>query len=352
VTDAHQIDMTELKPRPMTDSIKDKTVLVTGSDGFIGSHTVERLIADGAKVKAFCLYNSNGSTGWLDESDVFKRAVRDGQAEVILGDIRDPEHVMASTDGVDIVLHLAALIAIPFSYVAPRSYVETNVIGTLNVLEAVRRHGTPRMVNTSTSEVYGTPEQVPITESHPLRGQSPYSATKISADKMCESYALSFETPVTTLRPFNTFGPRQSTRAVIPTVLSQMLAGATQIKLGDVTPKRDFTFVTDTADGFVRAALADVAPGTTIQLGTGRTVSVGEVVDICKKVTDSQAEIVTEEARIRPEGSEVQILLSDPSNANRVLGWAPTVSLEDGLAATAEWLRPRVDPETAGRYHR
>jgi UDP-glucose 4-epimerase len=342
----------ELTPTPLTGSLAGKTVLVTGSDGFIGSHLVERLVSDGAHVRAFCLYNSNGSTGWLDESEPFRQALREGQAEVVLGDIRDPEHVMASVEGADVVLHLAALIAIPFSYVAPRSYVETNVIGTLNVLEAVRRHGTPRMVNTSTSEVYGTPEEVPITEGHPLRGQSPYSATKISADKMCESYALSFETPVMTLRPFNTFGPRQSTRAVIPTVLSQMLAGAEQIKLGDVTPKRDFTFVTDTADGFVRAALSDVAPGTTIQLGTGRTVSVGEVVEICKKVTGSGAEIVTEAARIRPEGSEVQILLSDPTVAHATFGWAPTVSLEEGLARTAEWLRPRVDAETAGRYHR
>ncbi len=342
----------ELTPVPMNGTLKGKTVLVTGSDGFIGSHLVERLVADGAQVKAFCLYNSNGSTGWLDESEPFKQAVRDGQAEVVLGDIRDPEHVMASVGGVDVVLHLAALIAIPFSYVAPRSYVETNIIGTLNVLEAVRRQGTPRMINTSTSEVYGTPEEVPITEAHPLRGQSPYSATKISADKMCESYALSFDTPVMTLRPFNTFGPRQSFRAVIPTVLSQMLAGADQIRLGAVSPKRDFTYVTDTADGFVRAALAGVAPGVTIQLGTGRTVSVGEVVEICKKVTGSTAEIVTDEARIRPEGSEVEILLSDPSNAHATFGWAPTVTLEEGLSRTADWLRPRVDAETAGRYHR
>jgi UDP-glucose 4-epimerase len=342
----------ELAARPISGSIAGKTVLVTGADGFIGSHVVERLVADGARVRAFCLYNSNGSTGWLDESHPFQAAVRDGRAEVVLGDIRDPEHVLASAEGAEVVLHLAALIAIPFSYVAPRSYVETNVIGTLNVLEAVRRHGIPRMVNTSTSEVYGTPEQVPITEAHPLRGQSPYSATKISADKLCESYALSFGTPVTTLRPFNTFGPRQSTRAVIPTVLSQLLVGASELRLGDLTPKRDFTFVTDTADGFVRAALADVAPGTTIQLGTGRTVSVGDLVDLCKKVTGSEAEVVTDSDRIRPEGSEVQILLSDPSRANEVLGWAPTVTLEEGLAATAEWLRPRVDAETAGRYHR
>lgn len=332
--------------------LSGKTVLITGSDGFIGSHTVERVLAAGAKVRAFCLYNSNGSTGWLEESEAFAQALRDGQADVVLGDIRDPEHVSSSAQGADVILHLAALIAIPFSYVAPRSYVETNIIGTLNVLEAARRHGTPRVVNTSTSEVYGTPEEVPITEAHPLRGQSPYSATKIGADKMAESYALSFETPVMTLRPFNTFGPRQSMRAVIPTVLAQMLAGSKEIRLGDLTPQRDFTFVTDTADGFVRAALSDVAPGTTVQLGTGRTESIGTIVEICKQVTGSDAQIVTDQDRIRPAGSEVQILLSDPSNAADVLGWRPTVSLEQGLARTAEWLAPRVDAEAAGRYHR
>ena len=333
-------------------TLKGCRVLVTGADGFIGSHVVEHLVAAGASVRAFCFYNSNGSLGWLDESREFAAAVDDSQAEVVLGDIRDPEHVSRSVDGVDVVLHLAALIAIPFSYVAPRSYVETNVIGTLNVLEAVRRHGTPRMVNTSTSEVYGTPHEVPITESHPLRGQSPYSATKIGADKMCESYALSFQTPVLTLRPFNTFGPRQSSRAVIPTVLSQMLAGSKQIRLGDVTPKRDFTYVSDTAEAFLRAIVADVRPGATIQLGTGRTVSVGEVLEICRTVTGANVEIFTDPDRFRPEGSEVQILLSDPSRADAELDWRPTVSLEEGLARTAEWLRPRVDPRTAGRYHR
>jgi NAD dependent epimerase/dehydratase len=333
-------------------SLEGRTVLVTGSDGFIGSHVVERVLAAGGRVRAFCLYTSTGTHGWLDESPAFAQALADGRAEVVLGDIRDPEYVAASVEGVDVVLHLAALIAIPFSYVAPRSYVETNVIGTLNVLEGVRRHGTPRMVNTSTSEVYGTPEHVPITEAHPLRGQSPYSASKIGADKMCESYALSFGTPVTTLRPFNTFGPRQSARAVIPTVLSQLLAGADELHLGDLTPKRDFTYVTDTAEGFVRAAVADLEPGSTIQLGTGRTVSVAEVVELCRVVTGSRARIVTDEQRIRPEGSEVQVLLSDPARAVAELGWSPTVSLEDGLAATAEWLRPRVDPTTAGRYHR
>ena len=336
----------------MSDSLEGRTVLVTGSDGFIGSHVVERVLAAGGRVRAFCLYTSHGTLGWLDESDAFAAALADGRAEVVLGDVRDPEHVAASVEGVDVVLHLAALIAIPFSYVAPRSYVETNVVGTLNVLEGVRRHGTPRMVHTSTSEVYGTPEHVPITETHPLRGQSPYSASKIGADKMCEAYALSFGTPVTVLRPFNTFGPRQSARAVIPTVLSQLLSGAQELRLGDLAPQRDFTFVTDTAEGFVRAALADTEPGATVQLGTGRTVSVGDVVELCRRVTGSQARVVTDAERIRPAASEVQVLLSDPTRAAQVLGWKPSVSLEEGLAATAEWLRPRVDPATAGRYHR
>lgn len=326
--------------------IAGKTVLVTGADGFIGSHVVERLVADGANVRAMCLYNSNGSAGWLDESPVR------GDVDVRLADIRDAEYVHTLVKGVDVVLHLAALIAIPYSYVAPRSYVDTNITGTLNVLEAVRAEGTPRMVHTSTSEVYGTPESVPITVEHPLRGQSPYSASKIGADKMCESYALSFETPVTVLRPFNTFGPRQSMRAVIPTILNQLLAGAETVHLGALSPKRDFTFVADTADGFVRAATTDLAPGTTVQLGTGRTVSIAETFDMCLQVTGSNATVTTDEDRMRPAGSEVEILLSDPSQAAEVLGWTPQTSLEEGLAATAEWLRGRVDVTKAGVYHR
>jgi NAD dependent epimerase/dehydratase len=329
-------------------ALSGKTVLVTGADGFIGSHLVERLITDGADVRAFCLYNSNGSAGWLDDSKIF----RESGSEPLLADIRDPEAVRHAVSGVDIVFHLAALIAIPYSYLAPRSFVDTNVSGTLNVLEAVRTQGVAKMINTSTSEVYGTPETVPITESHPLRGQSPYSATKIAADKLCESYALSFGTPVTILRPYNTFGPRQSARAVIPTILSQLLAGATTIRLGAVSPRRDFTFVADTCDGFVRAAAADLEPGTVVQLGTGRTVSIGETFDMCRAVLGVDAEVVTDEQRVRPAGSEVEILQSDPSLAQSLLGWTPQVSLEDGLAQTAEWLRPRVDPTVAGRYQR
>lgn len=327
-------------------SLSGRSVLVTGADGFIGSHLVERLAQDGANVRAMCLYNSNGSAGWLDESPV-----RD-EVDVQLGDIRDAEHVRALVRGVDVVLHLAALIAIPYSYVAPRSFVDTNVVGTLNVLEAVRAEGTGRLVHTSTSEVYGTPETVPITETHPLRGQSPYSASKIGADKLCEAYALSFGTPVTVLRPFNTFGPRQSLRAVIPTILGQLLAGATTVRLGSVTPRRDFTFVGDTVDGFVRAASTDLEPGAVVQLGTGRTVSIGETFDMCAKVTGAQATIITDEERVRPEGSEVEILLSDPAEARRVLGWEPSTTFEDGLARTADWMRGRVDTRRAQTYHR
>jgi NAD dependent epimerase/dehydratase len=329
-----------------------RRVLVTGADGFIGSHVVETALAEGAVVKAFCLYNSFGSAGWLDQSEAFSTARTEQRADLALGDIRDAEFVSAAVEDVDVVLHLAALIAIPYSYLAPRSYVDTNITGTLNVLEAVRRHGTTRLVHTSTSEVYGTPETVPITETHALRGQSPYSASKIAADKMCEAFALSFGTPVVVLRPFNTYGPRQSRRAVIPTVLGQLLSGASQLRLGALSPRRDFTFVADTCAGFMSAATADLAPGETVQLGSGTTYSIGEVVDLCMRVTDRRAEIVTDEIRIRPADSEVQVLLSDPSKARARLGWEPTVSLEDGLRRTAQWLTPRLDAAAAAGYQR
>ncbi|MFL6129124.1 MAG: SDR family NAD(P)-dependent oxidoreductase [Mycobacteriales bacterium] len=323
-------------------------VLVTGADGFIGSHLVERLLAEGARVRAFCLYNSRGSLGWLDELDP-------GQADRVdaqLGDIRDARAVRAAVDGVDVVFHLAALIAIPYSYQAPASFVDTNVTGTLNLLEAVRDSGATRMVHTSTSEVYGTPQTVPIGEGHPLRAQSPYSASKIAADQLCHAYACSFGTPVVTLRPFNTFGPRQSGRAVIPTILGQLLAGADEVRLGSLEPRRDFTFVEDTVDGFVRMAEADIAAGEVVQLGTGRSVSVAEVLAACCAVVGRQVEPCTSAERVRPAASEVKVLLSDPTRAADVLGWKPGVGLEDGLARTAAWLRPRVDPRTAGRYQR
>lgn len=325
-----------------------KRVLVTGSDGFIGSHLVERLLDLGAEVRAFCLYNSNGHLGWLDDLD----RERFASVEVHLGDIRDARFVLEAVEGAEVVFHLAALIGIPYSYEAPESFVDTNVRGTLNVLEAVRTSGADLMINTSTSEVYGTPMTLPISEDHPLIGQSPYSATKIAADKLCEAYALSFETPVVTLRPFNTYGPRQSARAVIPTILGQLLSGSTEVRLGSLDPERDFTYVTDTVEGFIKMAQARPAPATTIQLGSGTAVSIGELFQICCQVTGVQAEVVTEPERVRPERSEVRALLSNPERAQRELGWKPTVDLPAGIELTAKWLSDRVDPDRASRYHR
>jgi NAD dependent epimerase/dehydratase len=323
-------------------------VLVTGADGFIGSHLVQRLVAEGADVRALCLYTSDGGHGWLES---LPREERDG-VDVHLGDIRDGGAMRDVVAGRELVFHLAALIAIPYSYQAPRSFVDTNVIGTQNVLEAVRAAGA-RMINTSTSEVYGTPDDLPIRETHPLKGQSPYSATKIAADKLCEAYALSFGTRVATLRPFNTYGPRQSLRAVIPTVLAQLLAGADRIHLGSLSPRRDFTFVEDTVEGFVRAALAELEPGELVQLGTGHDVSIGELVEVCQEVTGASVEVTTDEARIRPAGSEVEVLLSDPARAAERLNWRPTVSLSEGLRRTASWLEERgLSADAAGRYHR
>jgi len=327
--------------------------LVTGAGGFIGSHLVERLLADGYGVRALCQYDSTGSVGWLAglEAPSSPGGGPDGRLDIHLGDVRDARSVRCLVDGVDVVFHLAALIAIPYSYQAPSSFVDTNVVGTLNVLEAVRDAGV-RMVHTSTSEVYGTPESVPIRETHRLCGQSPYSASKIAADQLCEAYARSFGTPVVTLRPFNTFGPRQSARAVIPTVLGQLLAGASRVRLGSLTPCRDFTYVTDTVDGFVRMAEADLPAGTVVQLGTGRTVSVADLLAACCAVTGRTAEPVCDGQRIRPAASEVQILQSEPVRAAQLLGWMPTVELEEGLRRTAGWLRGRADPRTASRYQR
>jgi UDP-glucose 4-epimerase len=332
-----------------TTSLAERRVLVTGADGFIGSHLVERLVAEGAEVRALCLYTSQGTHGWLDEASP---EIHDA-IDLRLGDVRDAGLVRALVDGCDLVLHLASLIAIPYSYLAPTSFIETNVNGVLNLLEAVRATGAT-MINTSTSEVYGTPESVPITETHPLRAQSPYAASKIAADKLCESYAASYGVDVATLRPFNTYGPRQSMRAVIPTVLTQLLAGAKEVRLGNLTPRRDFTFVSDTVDGFVRAATVGMQPGEVVQLGTGRTVSVGEVVGLCRTVTGREdAEVVVEDERVRPDGSEVEVLLSDPSVASDRFGWTPHVDLEDGLRATAAWIADRrPDAHVAARYVR
>ena len=328
--------------------LRGRSVVVTGADGFIGSHLVERLLTEGADVRALCYYTSEGSRGWLEALPAEQLA----QVDVWLGDVRDHGFVHNLIDGCDTVFHLAALIAIPYSYLAPRAFVDTNIVGTQHVLDAVRGTGA-LMINTSTSEVYGTPAEVPIRETHPLQGQSPYAATKIAADKLCEAYARSFGTRVVTLRPFNTYGPRQSLRAVIPTVLAQLLGGAEEIHLGSLSPRRDFTYVDDTVEGFVRTATGDLEPGEVVQLGTGVAYSIAEVVEACQRVVGTSARIVTDEARLRPAASEVEVLLSDPSFAHRRLGWEARFGFEEGLARTADWLRDRgVHADVAARYHR
>jgi len=316
-----------------------RQVLVTGADGFIGSHLTEALVLAGANVRAFCFYNSNSSLGWLETIPLATRR----ELDVRLGDVRDARFVEESCRDVEVVFHLAALIAIPYSYRAPESFIDTNIRGTLNVLEAVRRHACRRVVQTSTSEVYGSPATLPITEEHPLKGQSPYSATKIAADKLCEAYHASFEVPVVTLRPFNTYGPRQSARAVIPTILSQLLAGERELHLGNLKPKRDLTYVSDTVNGFLAAGLAEGIEGKTIQLGTGRTYSVEDIVRIAARVCNLEPTIVTDASRFRPDRSEVEVLLSDPSCAHRLLGWRASIELEDGLRRTAEWIQINLD---------
>lgn len=329
-------------------NIAGRSVLVTGANGFIGSHLAAALLDAGAEVRAMCLYNEQGSVGWLDELDASRRAALD----VRLGDVRDAGFVDDSVAGCEIVMHLAALVSIPYSYLAPRSFVDTNVGGTLNVLEAARRHGTQRVVHTSTSEVYGSPETTPIREDHPLRGQSPYSASKIAADKLCEAYARSFELPVVVLRPFNTYGPRQSARAVIPVILGQLLAGAREVHLGSLSPRRDFTYVTDTVAGFVAMATAELEPGAVIQLGTGRSVSIGELFEQCLAVVGTEATPRIDEQRIRPAKSEVDHLESDPTRARELLNWGPEVELEDGLRRTAAWLREHLDVSRTAEYQR
>jgi len=318
---------------------KGVRVLVTGADGFIGSHLAERLLREGASVRAFCLYNSQGSYGWLDDAP--REITR--EMEVRLGDIRDARFVEAATAGVEVVFHLAALIAIPYSYVAAQSFVDTNVHGTLNVLEASVRNRVRRVVHTSTSEVYGTPESLPIRETHPLNAQSPYAASKVAADQLALAFHRSFELPVVVLRPFNTYGPRQSERAVLPTIIRQLLAGRREIQLGRLDTRRDLTYVADTADGFVRAATADGIDGRTIQLGTGRAESIGELLEIARRLTGSDATVVQSPDRLRPDASEVLALQSDPTLARQLLGWSATTDLEAGIDATIRWFREQPD---------
>jgi NAD dependent epimerase/dehydratase len=314
-------------------------ILVTGAGGFIGSHVTELLLQGGHRVRALVRYNGRGDIGHL-------RHIPDNLSaslEVRLGDITDPFLVRDLVAGCDIVLHLAALIGIPYSYIAPSSYLATNAEGTLNVLEACRQAGTPRVIVTSTSEVYGTALYTPIDERHPLQGQSPYAASKIAADKLAEAYYCSFDLPVVTLRPFNTYGPRQSARAVIPTVLSQAFKGAEKIELGNLEPQRDLTFVTDTARAFVLAATASSIEGETIHLGQGSTVSVRELAELCLEAAGGTAALMSVDTRSRPEKSEVGLLVSDSSKAKKLLGWSPEVTLLVGLRATAEYVRAHLD---------
>lgn len=319
--------------------MKFKKVLVTGADGFIGSHLVERLLALGCSVRAFVYYNSFSSYGWLDTlADQTLQNI-----EVVPGDIRDPVGVRHAMQGCDVVFHLAALIAIPFSYNSPDSYVDTNIKGTLNILNAARDLQTERVVVTSTSEVYGSAQYVPIDESHPLQGQSPYSATKIAADQLALSFYKSFETPVTIVRPFNTFGPRQSARAVIPTIISQLASGCSQVKLGSLSPTRDLTLVFDTVEGFICMAENPSVLGRVVNIGSGFEISIGDIAKTIIKLMNSDASILNDSQRERPEESEVNRLFSDNSLAMELLNWSPQYSLADGLQITIDWFSVKTN---------
>ena len=323
--------------------LKSKRCLVTGADGFIGSHLVEALLAEGAQVKAFVLYNSFNSWGWLDTLE--PALLR--QIEVFPGDIRDPHGVATAMEGCDIVFHLAALIAIPFSYYSPDSYVDTNIKGTLNVLQAARKLGVKKLVVTSTSEVYGTARYVPIDERHPYQGQSPYSATKIGADRLAESFFRSFDLPVVLLRPFNTYGPRQSARAFIPTVITQLLACKTEIHLGSLTPTRDLNYVKDTAAGFIAAMKSDRTVGEELNLASGVEHSIGDVARELIAQINPAAVIRHDDERVRPEKSEVERLLGCSKKIRALAGWSPRFTLQQGLAETIAWFRK---PENLARY--
>jgi dTDP-glucose 4,6-dehydratase len=327
--------------------MKFQKIFVTGADGFIGSHLVERLVAQGYAVKALAAYNSFNSHGWLD---TLPRTVQDG-LEVVSGDLRDSDSVRSAMKGADGCLHLGALIAIPYSYQAPEAYVDTNVRGTINVLRAAGDLGLKRIVHTSTSEVYGTAQRVPIDETHPLNGQSPYSASKIAADQMAYAYYCSFGMPVVTIRPFNTFGPRQSARAVIPTIITQLAKGA-GVRLGALDPTRDFTYVTDTVDGLIAGLNApDEALGQVINLGTGFDISVRDTAHLIAEVMDKSIDIVEDSDRLRPQKSEVERLLSDNGKAKTLLNWTPKLAgregLREGLARSAAWF---LDPANLARY--
>jgi dTDP-glucose 4,6-dehydratase len=324
-----------------------KKILVTGADGFIGSHLTETLVKQGYDVKAFVMYNSFNSWGWLDDIDSEVK----GNFEVFAGDIRDPHGVKKALDNCDKVLHLAALIAIPYSYHSPDTYVDTNIKGTLNIVQAAKELGIQRVVHTSTSEVYGTARFVPMTEEHPLQGQSPYSASKIGADQMAMSFYNSFNTPVVILRPFNTYGPRQSARAVIPTIITQIANGNKEIRLGSINPTRDFNFISDTVKGFITAMNAEKVVGQVINVGSSFEISIGDVAKTIADIMNTEINIITETQRLRPEKSEVERLFADNNKAKELMGWIPQYAGIDGfkrgITKTVEWF---LNPMNLSKY--
>lgn len=320
---------------------KHQTVLVTGADGFIGSHLTELLVREGYRVRALAQYNSFNSWGWLEDiADL-------NEVEVVTGDVRDPHFCDQLTQGIDWVFHLAALIAIPYSYVAPDSYVDTNVKGTLNICQAALRNGVSRLIHTSTSEVYGTAQYVPIDEAHPLQAQSPYSASKIAADAMAVSFHNAFALPVTVARPFNTYGPRQSTRAVIPSIITQIATGSREIKLGDVSPTRDFNYVLDTCAGFLALARCDQAVGQTVNIASNSEISVADTLELIRELMGREVSFVTDEQRLRPSGSEVFRLWGDASRLQQLTGFEPSHDLRQGMRKTIDWF---TQPEQLARY--
>jgi NAD dependent epimerase/dehydratase len=327
-------------------ALEGSRILVTGAAGFIGSHATEALVEAGAEVRAFVRYNSRNDYGWLES---IPSEIR-GSIEIFRGDLTNPEAVTNSVKGMNTVLHLGALIPIPYSYVHPREFVAANVTGTFNVLEASRRHDVGRVIHVSTSEVYGTPETTPIAETHPLRAQSPYAATKIGADQLSLSYFHAFDLPVMIARPFNTFGPRQSARAVIPTIVSQTLAGDT-VRLGNLSATRDLVYVTDTVDAFRRCCTADDAVGKVVNIGTGSEISIGALANLIFEIMGTDVTLVSDPERVRPEASEVERLLADAGRAAELLGWAPKVGLREGLEKTIEWITDSLDAYKPSIYN-
>ena len=327
--------------------VMDMKILVTGADGFIGSHLTEELVKKGYKVRAFVYYNSFNTWGWID---MLPDSIMDN-VEIFQGDIRDPNGVEEAIKGMDAVFHLAALIAIPFSYYSPDTYVDTNIKGTLNILQAARKQNLKRVLITSTSEVYGTAQYVPIDEKHPFQGQSPYSATKIAADRLAESFYRSFGLPVTIVRPFNTYGPRQSARAVIPTIITQLLSGRTEIKLGSLTPTRDFNYVKDTVNGFISIYESDKTIGEEINIATQKEISIGDMAKELIKQINPNAQIVCDEQRLRPEKSEVNRLLGCNEKIMRLTGWKPQYDLKKGLAETISFFETNINKYKANIYN-